>query len=362
MIRTPPFPTTPSALTVDVLGEALGAAVRSFTASPVGADRGMLGDLVLVEPSYDGPPGPARVVAKFAARRDGSLASARRSGSHQRELRFYDELAPCTPVRVPHVYGSWYDADSAEFLVVQEAVDADPSIDQIHGIDVAHAELVLDEVARLHATWWDHPRLATLDWLPRLDGAARRHNLSTITRTGWGPLCELLGDALTPAERALGDELPERVDDVMVRMGQLSPTLIHSDLRADNLLFSPNGTAVTLVDWQGAGIGPAGWDLAYFLSQSLDVETRRANERYLLDHYVAEAQSVRPEIPAEALLAGYGDSMIFGLVVAVSLPLISDPRRARVRALADAMARRAIEALRDHHQLWGPAATRQERT
>ncbi len=360
MIHRPPFPTTPRALTAEVLTAALGAPVTSFTATTVGADRGMLGDLVLVEPQYGEGSGPAQVVAKFAAQRDGSLASARRSGSHLRELRFYDELAPSTPVRVPQVYASWYDPDSAEFLVVQEAVDVDASIDQLRGIDARRAALVLDEVARLHATWWDHPRLATLEWLPRLDGPARRHNLDTITRTGWDPLCELLGDALTPAERTLGADLPAHVDDVLVRMGQLRSTLIHSDLRADNLLFAPDGTAVTLIDWQGAGIGPPAWDLAYLLSQSLDVDTRRANEQPLLDRYVAEARRVRSDLDASDLLAGYGASMIFGLVVATSLPLISDPNQPRVRALAESMARRAIEALRDHGQLWGPAAARQE--
>jgi hypothetical protein len=351
MIAAPPFPTTPDALTAEVLTEALGVTVASFTASPVGADRGMLGDLVLVEPRYEGPPGPPRVVAKFAAQRDGSLASARRSGSHQRELRFYDELAPRTPVRAPHVYRSWYDPDSAEFLVVQEAIDVDSSIDQICGIDLAHAELVLVEAARLHATWWDHPNLPKLEWLPRLDGPARRHNLTTIAATGWEPLCDLLGDALTPQERALGAELPERIDDVLVRMGQLPPTLIHSDLRADNLLFAPDGSTVTIVDWQGAGIGPAGWDLAYFLSQSLSVDMRRANEMSLLARYVEEATRLRPAISADNLLAGYGESMIFGLIVATSLPLIADPAQPRARALAETMARRAIEALRDHHQL-----------
>ena len=362
MIRQPPFPTTPTGLTAEVLSEALGAAVTSFTASPVGADRGMLGDLLLVEPAYDGPPGPARVVAKFAAQRDGSLASSRRSGSHQRELRFYDELAACTPVRVPRVYGSWYDADSAEFLVVQEAIDTDPSIDEIRGIDVDHAELVLLEVARLHATWWDQPRLEALDWLPRLDGPTRRHNLTTIARSGWDPLCELLGDALTPAERALGDELPQRVDDVLVRMGQPPSTLIHSDLQADNLLFAPNGTSVTVVDWQGAGIGPPAWDLAYFLSQSLDVDTRRGER-------TAAARPLRRRSPAHPPAArNRRPPRRIRRMHALRPHRRHQPadhqrsRPAARTALAETMARRAIEALRDHGQLWGPAATRQERT
>ena len=330
MIGGPPFPTTPAALTPGVLSEALGARVGSFTASTVGAERGMLGDLVLIDPAYEGPPGPDRVVAKFAAQRAGSLASAQRSGSHQRELRFYDELAPSTPIRVPRVYASWYDPDSAEFLVVQEAVEVDPSIDQVAGIDVGRAELVLVEAARLHATWWEHPRLPILDWLPRLDGQARRNNLATIARTGWGPLCDLLGDALTPDERGLGAGLPAHIDDVLTNVARLPSTLIHSDLRADNLLFSPDGTTVTVIDWQGVGIGPAGWDLAYLLSQSLDVDTRRANEHQLLDRYVVEAQRLRPDLTSETLLAGYGESMIFGLIVAASLPLVSDPSQPRV--------------------------------
>ena len=144
-------------------------------------------------------------------------------------------------------------------------------------------------------------------------------------------------------------------------MSRSASTLIHSDLRADNLLFSPDGSAVTLIDWQGVGIGPAGWDLAYLLSQSLDVDTRRANEQDLLDRYVVEAQRFRPDLSSHDLLAGYGQSMIFGLVVAVSLPLVSDPGQPRVRALAESMARRAIEGLRDHGQLWGLATTNKGR-
>ena len=119
---------------------------------------------------------------------------------------------------------------------------------------------------------------------------------------------------------------------------------------------------MTLIDWQGVGIGPAGWDLAYLLSQSLDVDTRRANEQHLLDRYVREAQRIRPDLTSDTLLAGYGESMIFGLVVAVSLPLVSDPSQPRVRALAESMARRAIEGLRDHGQLWGLTTTHKERT
>lgn len=349
MIGSPPLPIRPAELTAGFLAEALGADVVDFSTTPIGADRGMLGDLALVRPRYGaGSCGPVSVVVKFAADREGSLASALRSRSHERELRFYDELAPSTPVRVPACHGAWYDPDTARFVLVQEAIEADPSIDQVAGIDVDRASLVVAEMARLHARWWGDEHLATLDWLPRLDAATRRHNLTTIAAAGWQPLCELVGDALSPEDRALGDGLADRIDAVLVRVAALPSTLIHSDLRADNLLFSPAGDSVVLIDWQGVGVGPPSWDLAYFLTQSLNIDDRRAHEQPLLDLYRRELLANGVDADADRIIAGYGDAMTFGLVVSCSLPLAGDPTEPRVQRLATAMATRAIAGMRDH--------------
>ena len=251
----------------------------------------MLGDLVLVEPDLRGRgrPGPGGGQVRRPARGQPGIGSAQRLAPAR--AAFYDELAPATPVRVPRVYASWYDADSAEFLVVQEAIDNDPTVDQMSGIAVDQAELVLLETARLHATWWDHPRLATLDWLPRLDGPARRDNLATITRTGWEALCDLLGDALTPrrARPRRGTARP-RGRGAGANGRSSASTLIHSDLRADNLLFSPDGTAVTLIDWQGVGHRP-GW----LGSRLLPVPIAR--RRHPTGQRSGPARSIRPAKP-----------------------------------------------------------------
>ena len=353
MIGAPPFPLRPTELTAAFLSSALRVEVVDFEATPIGADRGMLGDLALVRPQYArGLSGPASVVAKFAADREGSLASALRSRSHERELRFYDELAPATPVRVPACHGAWYDPETARFLLIQEGIAVDPTVDQIAGIDVERAALVMVEMARLHAAWWRDPHLATLDWLPRLDAPTRRHNLTTIADAGWAPLCELVGDAIAAEDQTIGPDLAARIDAALVRLAELPSTLLHSDLRADNLLFAPDGDAVVLIDWQGAGVGPPSWDLAYFLTQSLTVEDRRAHEDELLDRYLGELHAAGVAAGADEVLRGYGDAMTFGLVVACSLPLVSDPNEPRVRRLATAMATRAIEGIRDHGTPW----------
>ncbi len=348
VIAGAPFPIRPAELSVDFVSKALGLRVDSFVTAPIGAERGMLGDLVLLTPDYVDEPGPESVVVKFAADREGSLGSALRSGSHARELRFYHELAPTTPVRVPGVYASWYDPETARFLIIQEAIDADTTVDQVIGITCREAELVLSEVARLHARWWRSPDLEHMDWLPRLDSQARRTNLGYLASNGLGPLQDLVGDGVDESLWSAVENLPRRVDEALCVLAQLPSTLLHSDLRADNLLFSPRRDAVVLVDWQGAGIGPPSWDLAYFLTQSLTVEMRRENEEQLLDTYCEYLRAAGVDACRDDVLAGYGLAMVFGLAVACSLPLVADPKEPRVRDLATAMASRALAGLADH--------------
>ena len=50
--------------------------------------------------------------------------------------------------------------------------------------------------------------------------------------------------------------------------------LMHGDYRLDNMLFDPDRTRITVVDWQTVGIGLPGRDLAYFTGTSLEPELR----------------------------------------------------------------------------------------
>ena len=61
--------------------------------------------------------------------------------------------------------------------------------------------------------------------------------------------------------------------------------LLHGDYRADNLLFDPERTAVTVVDWQTLSVGLPLRDLAYFTATSLAPERRAELERDLVATY-----------------------------------------------------------------------------
>jgi hypothetical protein len=60
-------------------------------------------------------------------------------------------------------------------------------------------------------------------------------------------------------------------------------TIIHGDYRLDNLFFDhPDGSPVAAIDWQISSRGRGIFDVAYFISSSLDPEPRRTHEERLV--------------------------------------------------------------------------------
>lgn len=169
-----------------------------------------------------------------------------------------------------------------------------------------------------------------------------------IAKHGGPRLVELLTAAglLASGEAGIIARLPGQIAESLVRLGPLPLTVVHGDLRLDNLLFDHDGNVV-VIDWQGLGSAPPSWDLAYFLTQSLDAETRRSHQDALLDRYVDAMRTHDISATRDELLGGYGDSLWFGLVVACSIGLVGDPTDPRTKLLATTMGRRALDALAD---------------
>lgn len=346
----PPFPIHVEQLTPRFLSDALGVEVQDLATTRIGADRGMLGEIFLVD--YTSPTGSQQLVAKFAALREESLASAKRGRNYERELLCYEELLAETPVQAPACRGTWYDDQTAHFLLLQDHVASDGDVDQVEGITVKQAELVVREMAALHAHWWGRSDLSSLDWLPRLDGKLRIANLTTLAGIGWQPLNEMMGEDMPVLPANFGQDLPNRLETALRAIALLPSTLLHCDLRADNLLFDHRGTQVTIIDWQGCGAGPAAFDLAYFLVQSLSIDDRRAHEEQLKELWVRELRSRGIDTTQERALAGYAESLWYGMAIACALPVISDPAEERVRRLTSVVTRRTLAALTDAGQIY----------
>ena len=108
-----------------------------------------------------------------------------------------------------------------------------------------------------------------------------------------------LGDVAVMAADITLDKLGGKVSDedrvtLTTSMALVSPwlmaeperfSLMHGDYRLDNLLFDPERTRVTVVDWQTIGLGLPARDLAYFTATSLRPDDRAGLERDLVQRY-----------------------------------------------------------------------------
>jgi hypothetical protein len=145
--------------------------------------------------------------------------------------------------------------------------------------------------------------------------------------------------------------LPELLKRVKPGVPPKPYTLLHGDMRLDNLFFpSDQGGEFTVIDWQATALGPAGNELSYWLVLSLPVELRRAHEEVLLRRYhdALVAHGVT-DFSWRRLKSSYREGaiqMLGGIpILAGSLDFTSE----RGVALADAGMDRMEAALNDHN-------------
>jgi hypothetical protein len=193
------------------------------------------------------------------------------------ETRFYSQLAP-ELTGVPESYGSAFDPLTGRFVLVLEdlAVDACEFPDTLHPLDAGKASLIVELLARLHATFWGRP--------PEWTYTASADTASLLT----GPL--LKASARRIAEKADIAVVKGRfIDDnyrAVARLIDTPPhTVTHGDAHPGNVYFR-NGAA-GLLDWQAVRRGHPGRELAYTLVTSMTTADRQAGERDLLDEYIA---------------------------------------------------------------------------
>ncbi len=287
---TPRLVSTPEDVTVEWLTEVLReaeaidpeSAVVSLDWEAIGT--GQVGDNVRFQLTYEGTPGPGTVVCKFGASDPVSAAAGVQFATYETEVAFYRDLAATVDISRPRCYFADVVAGTPNAVVVME--DLAPAVqgDQIAGCTVAQAELAIDEAAKLHGPRWGDPTLGELRWLVRNQGGSIGQAMPLL----WDAFVERYRDRLEPVTLEAGPHLGELV---AAADGAPGPrTVAHCDFRLDNMLFG-NGEGrppLTVVDWQTIQLGQGTRDIAYFLGNAFDAETRRRCERELLARYHAK--------------------------------------------------------------------------
>lgn len=291
------IPRTPADITAEWLTAALRGTdtikksnVTSFDMeADIAAGAGFMGQLARLKLRYDQPePGaPAALIAKFPTYGPDNRAIADMFRMYETETRFYEEVAANVELRTPRRYHSARAADSTDFILLMEDLAPARVGDQVVGCSRAQAELAIRELAKFHATWWESPRLAELDWVWPFNHPVRSAAAQGAYAGAWGPFKQIWAKNVPADVLALGEKFHDALPKLLDRLAAHPVTITHGDYRLDNLFFATpeGGDPLAVVDWQIIALGCGPFDVAYFMAGAVSPEDRRAMEMDLLHMY-----------------------------------------------------------------------------
>jgi len=273
-------------LTAVLQGAGVDAVVADFTAAAVGT--GQIGDSVRFRLAYarTAPGAPTSLVGKFPAANDDSRNTGIMLGNYLREVRFYQQLAGKALVQTPRVWFTDVEEATGEFVLVMEDLSPAEQGDQLKGVTLDQARLVMVQAARLHASFWADDSLDALPWVSGSKVAPVSPVSGDLVGGLWQGFRARYGHRLQADAIVVGEAISAR----WAAFGNLYDgprCLTHNDFRPDNMMFGTpaGGHPLTVLDWQSFAYGAGSMDVAYFLAGALKPDERRAAEPELLGLY-----------------------------------------------------------------------------
>ena len=291
MTPQPPDIRRPGAVDADWLTAVLqhagiDAVVKEFSAASVGT--GQIGDSVRFRLTYTrrGDDAPASLVGKFPSAGEESRNTGVALGNYLREVRFYQQLAPKALIHTPRCYFTDVDEATSEFVLMMEDLAPAEQGDQLKGVSLDQARLVVIEAAKLHASHWGDDGLDELPWVSGSKAAPPSMVTDQMVADLWQRFKHRYGPRLRPHWVEAGEWLSTHYSSLSARHDG-PRCLTHNDFRPDNMMFASalGGDPVTVLDWQSFAYGAGPTDLAYFLAGALSPAERREHEPELLGLY-----------------------------------------------------------------------------
>jgi ecdysteroid kinase len=286
------LPAGPKELSADWLTSALretgtisDSAVTGFDYEIIGEGVGVLGQLARFRLQYDKPENgaPASLVGKFPAAVQENRDLANLFHFYEREVRFYEEIADEVELRTPKRYYSRFDPETCEFVLLMEDLGGARCGNQVTGCAREEAATTILNMAPFHATWWNRVDSPRLDWIP-LGNDPINHFAESSYNDGWENFTRNFGDRLSPRAMAIAERFKTKIIAIEDAFTDPPTTIVHGDLRYDNLFFSPDGE-MAVADWQIILRTRGAYDVAYFMSQSINSADRKACELDILRAY-----------------------------------------------------------------------------
>lgn len=286
------IPQEPGDITSEWLGQVLDVPVRRHRV--IDAHAGTTGRAVL-ELEYAQPTGlPRRLFVKLPPLMESQRAFVCSTGMGRREVLFYQQLSGEVPVRVPRCFHAEADDAGTNYIMLLEHLeDSDCTFHPAsQRYSLGYVRAVLAAFARLHARYWQSPRLeADLAWVE----APLQHEITAplIARA-----LRQYGARMPPVFTELGELYLADSDRIHRLWERGEATLIHGDVHDGNMFL--DGETPGFLDWALLARGPGMRDVGYFLAGTLTEQDQPLHARELLAYYARQLSANGAAEPALA--------------------------------------------------------------
>ena len=360
------------------LSEIMGSEITAFKVTFL--EGGVLSDAFKIHDiqyAQDDSHLPASIVLKLTNGKEEQRAVAVANGVYVREVRFFKELAEDVPLRTPIIYSVLDDGSKGceFFSIAMEDLGTHSDVfDQVNDPpDEAYIRKINLEVAAFHGKFWESDALK-LEWLrhpsdqyrfPMHDAAINcADNIATFVSLweksyGESPFQQSWSSVKPLTELICNGNAEKMLDHIYTTFTKRPWTLIHNDLRADNLFRTKGQSAdageLTYIDWQLVAPGPVGPEFTQSWQHSLAPAVRRKDLDFLKQYHerLLEHSPQAASYSYEMLIEDYRLAFILWWMTLMTLgaatfPAFAEPEAARMKALWGQGLQYMFQAMDDH--------------
>ena len=224
----------------------------------------------------------------------------------QNEVRFYNELAHKVPVKKPHCLAAHSQFGRGATLVLADiAENAHIPCKPNHALNRKQAEVIIEQLVNFHAHFWHDIHQPHYQWLKgsvrQLEDALGSALALPLMQRG----LKLAGSTVPKSLHNAALRYAKHRRNIMHYLHQAPHTLIHHDCHSGNLFWNDDQSQAGFLDWQLVRTGEGVSDIAYFLANALNPETRKKHEFQLLADYQRQMHAKGIHLNPEQLKQRY---------------------------------------------------------
>jgi len=209
--------------------------------------------------------------------------------------------------------------------------------------------MVIDAIVPLHAKYWGKAE-ALFPNMMQINTSYIGPFTPSVEGT-WANALAQFGYCISEDVTSALPNYVAKLADIMRNLGNRTMTLIHGDVRLDNVMFGDNKPGLVpavMLDWQAIMVSSPMQDIAWLLNSGVATTLRRAHEEEFLAYYctkIADAGVVGYTL--DQARTDYDAALLFMMCYPLIIGGAFDPANARGKELAEEGLRRSTAAVSD---------------